>query len=141
MYAKFIHHQQKQLQEQYNKQQQQQIINSYNKNIKNLWSNSEIVTDYTAAGTFSLNRPMLSAVENHMGPGRGYNHHYSGGPSAPPILPHCPMPQVITNVAAMSAEFARPHPKPRLLLASQWRRLIFLHLFHLKNINFKHFLL
>ena len=49
-------------------------------------------------------RPMLSAVENHFGPGRPYaTHPYGTGPN---LLAPCPMP------ALSSAEFVRPHPKP-----------------------------
>lgn len=79
--------------------------------------NIDILTGYAAeaAGYKQpglLSRPMLSAVENHLGgPGRPS---YFAGPTFPQLLPPVPQVQIPNGMPAMSAaEFVRPHPKTR----------------------------
>lgn len=81
-----------------------------NNNLNNI----EIVNGNVVSGEgpISLIRPMLSAVGSHLGPSRGYSHPFAG-PQAPPLLPPNNLSALPPALAAMSTEFARPHPKPR----------------------------
>lgn len=86
-------------------------MNCKDTNIRNI----DILSGYAAeaAGYKGLlSRPMLSAVENHMGPGRPY----FAGPTFPQLLQPVPQVQIPTGlpgaaVAMQAAEFVRPHPK------------------------------
>lgn len=59
-------------------------------------------------------QPMLTAVENHFGPGRPYSTlHYGAVTNLLPPCPMTPLPTLnsATPMAMSPAEFARPHPK------------------------------